>query len=151
MEPPAQQLVAEAVDRLRAAARILGANSSDYTDAEAWMLARAELGQEIADLDTILNSVSATLGLASATDRLKQYFRMTRGQVVSKDQLRGVAGIEEWARRVRELRQAGWQIESGIEPGGLQPYEYVCHGHPSNPADDRRPSDTRRSDSGIAP
>jgi hypothetical protein len=136
VEQAAQQLVAEAVDRLRAAAQILGANSSEFTDSDAWTAARAELGQEIAGLDTILNNVSATFGLASASDRLKHYFQMSRGKVVSKDQLRGVAGIEEWARRVRELREAGWQIESGVDSGVLQPYEYVFSGHRSNPADE---------------
>lgn len=128
MDSSAQVLVVEAVDHLRAAAQILAANSSEHTDAETWAAARADLGREIADLDTILNDVSATFGYNSATARLKQYLQMTQGSVVSKNELRGVAGIEEWARRIRELRQVGWRVESGVGPGGLQPYEYVFRG-----------------------
>lgn len=51
----------------------------------------------------------------SARDRLLAYFRKYPGIVISGDELLVVAGIGEWARRVRELRvQFGWRIVSGV-------------------------------------
>lgn len=46
---------------------------------------------------------------------------------VTKEQIAAVAGISEWARRVRELRdEYGWQILSHKErPGELKPGEYI--------------------------
>jgi len=40
----------------------------------------------------------------SARDRLRRYFEQHVGEIVDKDELAQVAGIHEWARRVRELR-----------------------------------------------
>lgn len=50
----------------------------------------------------------------SARDRLLAYFRSYPGCVLNEKELALVAGISEWARRVRELRvQLGWPILSG--------------------------------------
>lgn len=78
----------------------------------------------------------------SARDRLLSYFRAYPGQVLAEKELALVAGISEWARRVRELRvQSGWRIITGVtvkamidegdcEPsflefGTLSPNDYV--------------------------
>ena len=51
----------------------------------------------------------------SARDRLLAYFTMYPLTVLNEKELAVVAGISEWARRVRELRvQFGWKIISGI-------------------------------------
>lgn len=51
----------------------------------------------------------------SARDRLLTYFRYYPYQILHEHELALVAGISEWARRVRELRvQFGWKIVSGI-------------------------------------
>lgn len=68
---------------------------------------------------TRLNRLGKTLipnGLAiSASDRLLTYFQKYPNTVLKSKELAVVAGISEWARRVRELRvQAGWKIISGI-------------------------------------
>ena len=50
----------------------------------------------------------------SAADRILLYFRKYYQQIIRGDELLVVAGISEWARRVRELRvQLGWRILSG--------------------------------------
>jgi hypothetical protein len=50
---------------------------------------------------------------------------MRIGATVNKDQLSGVAGIYEWARRIRELRvEHGWPIQSNETRDDLHPGEY---------------------------
>lgn len=51
----------------------------------------------------------------SAMDRILYYFRKYPLSVITGDELMVVAGISEWARRVRQLRvEYGWQIVSGV-------------------------------------
>ncbi len=51
----------------------------------------------------------------SAIDRILTYLRTYTGQVIHGDELMVVAGISEYARRVRELRvELGWPIMSGV-------------------------------------
>lgn len=51
----------------------------------------------------------------SARDRIIAYLRRFPGEVVDGNELMVVAGISEYARRVRELRvESGWPILSGI-------------------------------------
>lgn len=51
----------------------------------------------------------------SARQRILIYFKEYPNQVISEHELALVAGISEWARRVRELRvQFGWKIVSGV-------------------------------------
>lgn len=53
-------------------------------------------------------------GESSARNRILEYLRRHVGQVVDGDELMVVAGISEYARRIRELRvQEGWPILSG--------------------------------------
>jgi len=56
------------------------------------------------------------LGLTlSARERLLRYFQMYPLTVIHELELTVVAGISEWARRIRELRvQFGWKIISGM-------------------------------------
>jgi hypothetical protein len=51
----------------------------------------------------------------SARDRILHYFSKYRGVIISGDELLVVSGIQEYARRVRELKvQFGWSIASGL-------------------------------------
>jgi len=51
----------------------------------------------------------------SARDRILAYFRHYPGAVISGEELSVVAGINDWPRRVRELRvEYGWAIVSGV-------------------------------------
>lgn len=54
-------------------------------------------------------------GTNAARDRIILYLRKYVGEVIDGDELMVVAGISEYARRLRELRvEAGWPIVSGI-------------------------------------
>jgi hypothetical protein len=53
------------------------------------------------------------------------YFRANTGKTVSKDELRYVSRIQEHPRRVRELAEAGWQIDSNLDRTDLRSGEYV--------------------------
>lgn len=78
---------------------------------------------------------------ASARERILHYFRQYPRTVIDGDELLVVSGIQEYARRVRELRiQFGWAIASGVtigemrqdedfdvqvELGGMKPSDYI--------------------------
>ncbi|MHB8968236.1 MAG: HNH endonuclease [Thermoleophilia bacterium] len=52
---------------------------------------------------------------SSARDRILFYFRKYPKSVIDGDELLVVSGIQEYARRIRELRvQFGWSIASGV-------------------------------------
>lgn len=52
---------------------------------------------------------------SAARDRILYYFREYPGIIIAGDELLVVSGIQEYARRVRELRvQFGWAIASGV-------------------------------------
>lgn len=51
---------------------------------------------------------------SSARDRILAYFKLYPRYVISGDEILVVSGIQEYARRIRELRvQFGWKIASG--------------------------------------
>jgi hypothetical protein len=51
----------------------------------------------------------------AARDRIIAYLRCYPRVMINEKELAIVAGISEWARRVRELRvQCGWKIVSGV-------------------------------------
>lgn len=61
-----------------------------------------------------------------ARDALRQYFLDHLGEVLDSDTLREVAGISEWARRIRELRnEEGYQILTHHDRSGLKPGQYI--------------------------
>jgi hypothetical protein len=52
---------------------------------------------------------------SAARDRILYYFRTYPGTIINGDELLVVSGIQEYARRLRELRvQFGWAIVSGV-------------------------------------
>ena len=52
---------------------------------------------------------------SAARDRILYYFREYPGTIINGDELLVVSGIQEYARRLRELRvQFGWTIVSGV-------------------------------------
>ncbi len=59
-------------------------------------------------------------------DKLRAFFEANIGKVLKTHTLRKVAGISEYARRIRELRdEEGMQIRSHIDRHDLKPGEYV--------------------------
>lgn len=68
---------------------------------------------KLRDLGSSLMPVEAS-GQNAARDRILQYFQRYVGQVLHSDEFLVVSGIQEYARRIRELRiQFGWPIISG--------------------------------------
>lgn len=62
-------------------------------------------------------------------EKLRRYLRGRIGQVVSHSELQQASGgAAEWARRLRELRDEGWQIKSHNDRSDLKPGEYVLEG-----------------------
>lgn len=91
---------------------------------EIWLEALAALGRSKRDLHPPLTAVSSSFGLGSAKARIRAFLLSHVGQVVTKDELSGLAGASEWARRLRELSvEEGFEITRGPE-GGLRPGEY---------------------------
>jgi hypothetical protein len=90
----------------------------------------AELGRRQAEVRRLMASVGSHVGLPTgAKARILRYLLVTRGKVVNKEELSGVSGIYEWARRVRELRlEEGWPISSNENRTDLKPGEYVLEG-----------------------
>lgn len=73
-----------------------------------------------------MSDVNRALGLVSGRDRVRRFMVRHVGEPVSSAQLSGVAGIYEWARRVRELRvEEGWPIESGVFRADLDAQVYI--------------------------
>lgn len=65
----------------------------------------------------------------SARERLLSYFCMYPLTVLNERELAVVAGISEWARRVRELRvQFGWKIISGVTAQEMLAESELEHG-----------------------
>lgn len=65
-------------------------------------------------LRRLSSSLISKTDAASARARILHYFRQYPRTPIHGDELMVVSGIQEWARRVRELRvQFGWRIYSG--------------------------------------
>ena len=81
-----------------------------------------------------------------ARDKLRKYFLDHIGQVLDSDTLREVAGISEWARRVRELRnEEGFQILTHNDRSELKPGQYLLEDPHPQPAFSREISKETRA------
>ncbi|MHB8781189.1 MAG: HNH endonuclease [Candidatus Geothermincolia bacterium] len=62
----------------------------------------------------------------AARDRIRCFFENNVGRIITTQEIREVAGISEYARRIRELRnEEGMQIRSYRDRADLKPNEYV--------------------------
>lgn len=62
----------------------------------------------------------------SARDRIRTFLENHVGQVVTTNQIAEVAGIRDYQRRIRELRdEEGMQIRSHVDQHTLRPGEYM--------------------------
>lgn len=95
-------------------------------DVRERVLAFIPASQKLREVGKALLPTETRVG---ARDRILRYFRRYPGVVIHGDELAVVAGISEWARRVRELRvEEGWDIASGMtirelaeqEPGAIE-------------------------------
>ncbi len=99
------------------------------------LLLLAELGRRHSEVRALVNKAAIEAGAPSgARERILRYLLLTQGKVVDKDEISGVAGIFEWARRIRELRvEEGWPISSSENRPELQPGQYVLEATAPDP------------------
>ncbi len=68
-------------------------------------------------------------------DRLREYFLGHIGMVLDSKTLREIAGVSEWARRIRELRnEEGFQILTHNDRSELKPGQYLLENPKPQPA-----------------
>ncbi len=96
-----------AIDELRT----LLEEIEDLEDVASHLELRGKVGVVQAKLAGLLNAQSLSLGLGGASNRLREYLRFHVHEPVDADRLAGVAGIQDFQRRIRELREGGWDIE----------------------------------------
>ncbi len=83
----------------------------------------------------------------SARDRIRSFLEANVGMVVSTHKLRKVAGISEYARRIRELRDdEGMQIRSHIDRHDLKPGEYILESLNRDPVIGKSVSPQKRNE-----
>jgi hypothetical protein len=85
-----------------------------------WLKAAARVGTHLAESREALAGVRQDI-VGGARTALLLYFRSHPGQELSPNQLEGVAAIRAWARRIRELREVGWGIDT-VGSGAGAPY-----------------------------
>lgn len=105
---------------LKAALEIVQDTPRDNLRPKDWLETAAEVGAYLAQARDALAEVRQDL-IGGARTALLLYFRSHPGEAISPQQLEGVAAIRAWARRIRELRMAGWDIDS-IGAGADAPY-----------------------------
>ena len=72
---------------------------------------------------------------SGARAKLRGYFLEHIGEILNSDTLREVAGISEWARRVRELRdEEGYKILTHHDRSDLKPGQYILETPKPQPA-----------------
>jgi hypothetical protein len=85
-----------------------------------WLDTAAKVGACLAESRDALAEVRQDV-VGGARTALLLYFRSHPGEKVSPQELEGVAAIRAWARRIRELRGFGWDIET-LGSGPDAPY-----------------------------
>jgi hypothetical protein len=121
------RLLNDAVRILDEQRAMLAEAASNELDPDQMLVLMAEFGRRNAEARNLLAKIGARIGLPTgARARILRYLTVTMGKVVDKEELSGVSGIYEWARRVRELRvEEGWPISSNENRADLKPGQYV--------------------------
>lgn len=92
--------------------------------ASRWLDSAAELGERQAEAREAMARVRQAL-LGSARLALLAYLRAHVGEPVAANALEGVAAIQAWTRRIRELRDPfGWAVESDTSSTAIQKDQY---------------------------
>jgi len=95
-------------------------------DNNLWTLCEeCNLGKKAWQSDVDAASMKQVLDEPSAKGRLRAYFRLKPNQLLTKEELQIVAGITDYQRRIRELRQEErMNIRSNYEDPDLRPGDY---------------------------
>ena len=87
-------------------------------DDNLWTLCvECNSGKKAWESDADADAMKRVLKLRGAKNRLREYLRVKRGQVCTREELQIVAGISEYGRRIRELRAEGMNIETAHARG----------------------------------
>lgn len=121
-----QKALRRAAGRLTAMADELRAVDVNNLSVDDWLHLRGIMGNHMADYNESVSAIDTLLDTAGAQSRILRYLRLRVGEKVTKEELSGVAGIHEWARRVRELREDyGWPIHTSVTRPGMRIGEYL--------------------------
>lgn len=82
-------------------------------------------GKKAHESDVDAEAMRRILSQRSGRLRILEYMKQKLGQVSSKEELMIVSGIHDYPRRIRELRDEGWDIVSMYEDPALKPGDYV--------------------------
>lgn len=95
-------------------------------DSNLWTLCEeCNLGKKAWESDVDAKTMRSVLEEKSGRARLRRYLRLRPNQVITKAELQIIAGITEYQRRLRELRQEeGMRIISNLEDSSLKPGDY---------------------------
>ena len=95
-------------------------------DSNLWTLCEeCNLGKKAWQSDVDAQTMTALLKEPSGRKRLRRFFEMRPNQLITKEELQIVAGIGDYARRIRELRQEeGMKIMSHLDDKTLKSGEY---------------------------
>lgn len=95
-------------------------------DENLWTLCQdCNLGKKAWESDVDSTAMRVVLAQPSARARLREYFRRRPNQILRKEELQIVAGIADYQRRIRELRQEeSMDIRSNYEDPELRPGDY---------------------------
>jgi predicted house-cleaning noncanonical NTP pyrophosphatase (MazG superfamily) len=94
----------------------------------------------------ILKGKRHIMGKTGSRDKLRKYFLEHIGEVLDSDTLREIAGVSEWARRIRELRnEEGYQILTHNDRSDLKPGQYLLEDSAPQPAFSREISKETRA------
>jgi len=97
---------------------LAGFNTDPDADIRSQVLALIPVWEGLQTLGTTLVPQAVA---KSARERILHYLRKYPLQIISHKEIMIVAGISEWARRVRELRvERGWAIMSGTTARDMQ-------------------------------
>lgn len=91
-----------------------------------WTLCeQCNLGKKHFERDVDPEIMKVVLGRKSGRARVLEYLKLKVGRKVTKEELIIVARIHDYPRRIRELREEGWDILSCYEDPSLAPGEYL--------------------------
>jgi len=95
-------------------------------DNNLWPLCeQCNQGKKAWESDVDAAAMRRVLEERSAKGRLREYFRLRPNQILTKEELQIVAGITDYQRRIRELRQEErMDIRSNYEDSDLRPGDY---------------------------
>lgn len=119
--------VNELIEKSEAVTEALEKADASELDRDNWEDELGEFLERIEDLkDTEPKLYRAIYEASSGKGVIRKYLKDNKGEVVSSDHLNRISGIQEHARRVRELRvEEGFEIDSTRTRSELDQGEYI--------------------------